>query len=69
MPKRNKIKYEVREISHEKWGIFLQNTDICYGVCTGPSGETAIKRTCDRLNRSLSENKVQVENIEDTGEM
>jgi|ETNvirenome_6_85_1030632.scaffolds.fasta_scaffold00568_24 hypothetical protein len=69
MAKKIQAVYEVRKISDKKWGIFLKNTDICYGVCVGKNSQSAIQRTCDRLNRSLEEEKNQKTNQKNKEEM
>ena len=52
---RKKMIYEAREISKEKWGLFVKGTDICYGVSTGKSAEANAKLSEARINRNVED--------------
>ena len=58
---KNKMIYEVRKISKEKWGLFIKGTDICYGVSTGKYAKENAKLSEKRINNSF----IQEEPVED----
>ena len=43
MASGKKVKYEVRKVSKDRWGLFISKTEICYGVSSGIAARKNVK--------------------------
>ena len=52
------MKWVAREISREKWGVFLMpqfcktEEAVCYGVATGKNAKKNAERSAERFNKN-----------------
>ena len=53
MASREKVKYEGRKLSNSVWGLFISETEICYGTAKGKSAKINVERLAKRLNESV----------------
>ena len=58
---RKKISYEAREISKEKWGLFVKGTDICYGVSSGKYAKENARLSAKRINNNCQSEEIEKE--------